>query len=74
MEMEIWIRSLILFTKHYLHEVILSVVYRLNMNALGGVKNRIKVIEGRDYGYRNADYYFLKIKAACSGKARRAKK
>ncbi|WP_290740153.1 transposase, partial [Haliea sp.] len=35
-----------------------------------GVNNRIKVIKRMAYGYRDVDYFFLKIKAAFPGNAR----
>ncbi|MFZ5562275.1 MAG: transposase, partial [Pseudomonadota bacterium] len=39
-------------------------------SVLEGVNNRIKVIKRMAYGFRDADYFFLKIKAAFPGKAR----
>ena len=35
-----------------------------------GVNNRIKVIKRMAYGFRDVDYFFLKIKAAFPGKMR----
>jgi transposase len=35
-----------------------------------GMNNRIKVIKRMAYGYRDTDYFFLRIKAALPGKAR----
>jgi transposase len=37
---------------------------------LEGMNKRIKVIKRMAYGYRDTDYFFLKIKAAFPGKAR----
>ncbi|TBW03546.1 ISL3 family transposase, partial [Azotobacter chroococcum] len=37
---------------------------------LEGVNNRIKVIKRMAYGFRDSDYFFLKIKAAFPGKMR----
>src|SRR5690606_27330188 len=37
---------------------------------LGGVNNKIKVIKRMAYGYRDIDYFLLKIKAAFPGNAR----
>ncbi|TBV04161.1 transposase, partial [Stutzerimonas kirkiae] len=37
---------------------------------LEGVNNRIKVIKRMAYGFRDSDYFFLKIKAAFPGKVR----
>jgi len=34
------------------------------------MNNKIKVIKRRAYGYRDNDYFFLKIKAALPGKVR----
>lgn len=56
--------------KHYAHGIIASARYRLNTSVLEGMNNRIKVIKRMAYGYRNTDYFFLKIKAAFPGKAR----
>lgn len=38
--------------------------------ALEGMNNKIKVIKRMAYGYRDNNYFFLKIKAAFPGKAR----
>ena len=35
----------------------------------GGINNRIKVIQRMAYGYRDVEYFFLKIKAAFPGNA-----
>ncbi|MBF6727413.1 ISL3 family transposase, partial [Acinetobacter baumannii] len=37
---------------------------------LEGMNNRIKVIKRMAYGYRDTDYFFLKIRAAFPGKVR----
>ncbi|MBA6418862.1 transposase, partial [Pseudomonas sp. 5Ae-yellow] len=34
---------------------------------LEGINNKIKVIKRMAYGYRDTDYFFLKIKAAFPG-------
>ncbi len=73
MAMESGIKPLILFAKRlrgYLHGIVASAVYRLNTSVLEGMNNRIKVIKRMAYGYRDSDYFFLKIKAAFPGKAR----
>ncbi|MCK0154018.1 transposase, partial [Alcanivorax sp. S6407] len=44
--------------------------YRLNTSVLEGVNNKIKVIKRMAYGYRDSDYFFLKIKAAFPGNPR----
>ncbi|WP_165572463.1 transposase, partial [Pectobacterium brasiliense] len=47
-----------------------SATYHLNTSVLEGMNNKIKVIKRMAYGYRDNDYFFLKIKAAFPGKAR----
>ncbi|MEA3259202.1 MAG: transposase, partial [Pseudomonadota bacterium] len=39
-------------------------------SVLEGMNNRIKVIKRMAYGYRDSDYFFLKIKAAFPGNPR----
>ncbi|MEQ9131891.1 MAG: transposase, partial [Salinisphaeraceae bacterium] len=39
----------------------------LHTSVLEGINNTIKVIKRRAYGYRDTDYFFLKIKAAFPG-------
>lgn len=56
--------------KGYVEGIVASAVYRMNTSALEGMNNRIKVIKRMAYGYRDNDYFFLKIKAAFPGKAR----
>lgn len=56
--------------KTYVHGIIASAVYRMSTSALEGMNNRIKVIKRMAYGYRDNEYFFLKIKAAFPGKAR----
>jgi len=34
---------------------------------LEGIKNRIKVMKRMAYGYRDSEYFFMKIKAAFLG-------
>lgn len=67
------IAALVQFTKRlssYVEGIIASSTHRLNTSVLEGMNNRIKVIKRQAYGFRNADYFFLKIKAAFPGKAR----
>ncbi|MBP3072648.1 transposase, partial [Acinetobacter baumannii] len=47
-----------------------SALHRLNTSVLEGMNNRIKVIKRMAYGYRDTDYFFLKIRAAFPGKVR----
>jgi formyl-CoA transferase len=42
----------------------------VHTSLLEGVNNRIKVIKRMAYGFRDSDYFFLKIKAAFPGKTR----
>ncbi|WP_337220375.1 transposase, partial [Vibrio parahaemolyticus] len=44
--------------------------YPLNTCTLEGINNKIKLIKRMGYGYRDIDYFFLKIKAAFPGKPR----
>jgi len=56
--------------KPYLHGILASATYRLHTSVLEGINNRIKVIKRMAYGYRDQEYFFLKIKAAFPGNAR----
>ena len=42
----------------------------MHTSQLEGVNNRIKVIKRMAYGFRDSEYFFLKIKAAFPGKTR----
>lgn len=53
----------------YLRGILASARYRMHTSVLEGVNNRIKVIKRMAYGFRDSDYFFLKIKAAFPGKA-----
>lgn len=53
--------------KPYAEGIIASARYRLNTSVLEGINNRIKVIKRMAYGFRDSDYFFLKIKAAFPG-------
>lgn len=71
--MESGLKPLIIFArrlKPYLDGIIASARFRLQTSVLEGMNNRIKVIKRMAYGYRDNDYFFLKIKAAFPGKAR----
>jgi transposase len=73
MAMESGIKPLMAFAKRlrgYLEGIVASAAYQLNTSVLEGMNNRIKVIKRMAYGYRDTDYFFLKIKAAFPGKAR----
>ncbi|HDU6294035.1 TPA: transposase [Klebsiella aerogenes] len=56
--------------KGYVSGIIASATHRLNTSVLEGMNNKIKVIKRMAYGYRDNDYFFLKIKAAFPGKMR----
>ncbi|HGG9147934.1 TPA: transposase [Enterobacter cloacae] len=56
--------------KGYVSGIIASARHRLNTSVLEGMNNKIKVIMRMAYGYRDNDYFFLKIKAGFPGKAR----
>ena len=71
--MESGLKPLIIFArrlKRYIEGIIASARFRLQTSVLEGMNNRIKVIKRMAYGYRDTDYFFLKIKAAFPGKAR----
>lgn len=73
MALDSGIKPLMLFAKRlqsYLPGVVASAVFRLNTSVLEGMNNRIKVLKRMAYGYRDNDYFFLKIKAAFPGKTR----
>jgi transposase len=64
---------LIKFTTHlrgYLRGIFASALYHMNTSVLEGVNNRIKVIKRMAYGYRDSEYFFLKVKAAFPGETR----
>ena len=50
--------------KDYVEGIVASAVYRMNTSVLEGMNNKIKVIKRMAYGYRDNDYFFLKIQAA----------
>ncbi|WKL15544.1 ISL3 family transposase [Comamonas testosteroni] len=54
----------------YLHGIIARCRHPLNTSVVEGINNTIKVIKRRAYGYRDQDYFFLKIRAAFPGNAR----
>lgn len=53
--------------KPYINGIIASATHHLNTSVLEGMNNRIKVIKRMAYGYRDNEYFFLKIKAAFPG-------
>ena len=56
--------------KRYARGILASARFHMHTSLLEGVNNRIKVIKRMAYGFRDSDYFFLKIKAAFPGKAR----
>ncbi len=54
----------------YLHGITASASYPLNTCTLEVIDNKIKLIKRMGYGYRDTDYFFLKIKVAFPGKPR----
>lgn len=53
--------------KPYLHGIISSATHHLHTSCLEGMNNRIKVMKRMGYGYRDTEYFFLKVKAAFPG-------
>ncbi len=43
---------------------------QLNTSVVEGINNTIKVLKRRAYGYRDEEYFFLKIRAAFPGNPR----
>jgi transposase len=56
--------------KPYLHGILARCRHPLHTSVLEGINNTIKVIKRRAYGYRDQEYFFLKIRAAFPGIAR----
>lgn len=54
----------------YVRGILASARFHLHTSLLEGVNNRIKVIKRMAYGFRDTDYFFLKIKASFPGKMR----
>lgn len=52
----------------YLHGILAHARWPLNTSVLEGINNKIKVIKRMAYGYRDDQYFFLKIRAAFPGK------
>lgn len=52
----------------YLRGILASAKYPLNTSVLEGMNNKIKVIKRMAYGYRDTEYFFLKIKHAFPAK------
>jgi transposase len=64
------IQPLMLFArrlKGYLHGILNHCDWPLHTGLLEGINNRIKVIKRMAYGFRDHEYFFLKIRAAFPG-------
>ena len=62
--------ALVAFARHLaarLDGVLSHCRYPLHTSLLEGINNRIKVLKRMAYGYRDEDYFFLKIRAAFPG-------
>lgn len=71
--MESGIQALAKFARRlapYVEGIVSSCRWKLNTSVLEGINNRIKVIKRIAYGYRDDEYFFLKIKAAFPGVGR----
>ncbi len=51
----------------YWRGIVSPVRWPMHTGQLEGINNKIKVIKRMAYGYRDSDYFFLKIKAAFPG-------
>lgn len=56
--------------KRYLHGIVASAVHPLHTCRLEGMNNKIKLLKRMGYGYRDTEYFFLKIRAAFPGDPR----
>jgi transposase len=53
--------------KTHLREIISHCQWPLHTSLLEGINNKIKVIKRMAYGFRDDEYFFLKIRAAFPG-------
>lgn len=70
---ETGLKPLLTFAKRlrpYLRGILASAKYPLNTSVLEGMNNKIKVIKRMAYGFRDTEYFFLKIKHAFPGNRR----
>ncbi|ARJ66103.1 transposase [Magnetospirillum sp. ME-1] len=64
------VKPLILFAKRlepYLEGILAHCQWPLHTSLLEGINNKIKVIKRMAYGFRDDDYFFLKVRAAFPG-------
>lgn len=54
----------------YVDGIVAHARHRLHTSVLEGINNKIKVMKRMAYGYRDPDYFFLKIRAAFPGNPR----
>ncbi|NKZ44582.1 ISL3 family transposase, partial [Shewanella algae] len=48
--------------KNYLHGIVASAVHPLHTCRLEGMNNKIKLLKRMGYGYRDTEYFFLKVR------------
>ena len=53
--------------RHYWRGIVSRVRWPMHTGRLEGINNRIKVIKRMAYGYRDTDFFFLKIRASFPG-------
>ena len=53
--------------KEYLPGILAHCRWRLHTSLLEGINNKIKVLKRMAYGYRDDEYFFLKIRQAFPG-------
>lgn len=63
------LKTFALRLRGYWRGILSRVRWPMHTGQLEGINNRIKLIKRMAYGYRDADYFFLKIKAAFPGNA-----
>lgn len=56
--------------QNYWHGILAHCRHPLNTSIVEGINNTIKVIKRRAYGYRDEEYFFLKIRSAFPGNLR----
>jgi transposase len=53
--------------KQYIEGIIAHCRYRLHTSLIEGINNKIKVIKRMAYGFRDDEYFFLRIRSAFPG-------
>ena len=53
--------------KEYLHGILAHCLWPLHTSVIEGINNKIKLIKRMAYGFRDDEYFFLKIRAAFPG-------